>query len=87
MTNSYGNPIDQAYEVDDAIHIPCPDCGAAPEEYCEDQRGVKKIPHTTRLAIAYVTNNPEGRRKQEARARHLAEHRKNYSTPWQRKTA
>ncbi|MBG9309872.1 hypothetical protein I4J31_03935 [Corynebacterium belfantii] len=87
MSNGYGTPIDKAYEINDAIHVHCPECNAADGEYCENQKGVKKIPHASRLGIAYRDNNPEGRRKHQQRQAHLAHHRKTYTSPWQRHTA
>lgn len=82
---SHGYAIPEAYQVDDAINLTCPQCGARPQEVCEDSRGVRKIPHSPLLALAYRTNNREGRRKHEERQKHLEHHRKTFKPSWSTK--
>lgn len=79
---AYGYPIQAAYEVDGAIDFPCPECDARPNEVCESGGGVKKIPHASRLAVAYRTNNAEGRAKHEARQAHERHHRATFKPSW-----
>ncbi|PLW02095.1 hypothetical protein BRL54_08945 [Corynebacterium ulcerans] len=79
---AYGPPCNAAYEVDNAIHIVCSECGARDGEYCEDSRGIKKIPHTRRLGEAYRVNNPEGRARHMRRQAHLAKHKEIFKATW-----
>lgn len=81
-SSMYGDPIASAYEHDRAGYIPCPVCGADPGDACEQNDRTLKIPHTTRLAIAYRENNPQGIREHQEREAHLREHRKTYRPPW-----
>ena len=51
--NATGEPIQAAYEVDGAGHIPCPSCLAQPGETCGRDGHDFKIPCVARLATAY----------------------------------
>lgn len=79
---SHGYVLEAAYRVDDAGHMDCPTCKARPGEVCEDGEQIKKIPHTSRLAVAYRTNNPVGRREHESRRQHLSTHRRTFKPSW-----
>ena len=53
VLNAAGEPIREAYEVDGAINIPCPDCLARPSETCGRNGYDYRIPCVARLATAY----------------------------------
>ena len=53
VLNAAGDPIREAYEVDGAINIPCPDCLARPNETCGRDGYDYRIPCVARLATAY----------------------------------
>ena len=53
VLNAAGDPIRDAYEVDGAINIPCPDCLARPSETCGRNGYDYRIPCVARLATAY----------------------------------
>ena len=53
VLNAAGEPIREAYEVDGAINIPCPDCLAKPSETCGRNGYDYRIPCVARLATAY----------------------------------
>lgn len=82
---SHGYAIPEAYAVDDAVVLGCPQCGAQPREVCEDVKGIRKVPHSPRLALVYRANNREGRRKHEERQQHLKHHRETFKPSWSAK--
>ncbi|KAA0916443.1 hypothetical protein [Dietzia sp. ANT_WB102] len=51
--NATGEPIQEAYEIDGAGHLPCPSCQAQPGETCGRDGHDFKIPCVARLALAY----------------------------------
>lgn len=51
--NAVGEPIQAAYDVDGAGHIPCPSCLAQPGETCGRGGHDYRIPCVARLATAY----------------------------------
>ena len=53
VLNAAGDPIRDAYEVDGAINIACPDCLARPNETCGRDGYDYRIPCVARLATAY----------------------------------
>ena len=53
VLNAAGEPIREAYEVDGAINIPCPDCLAEPGVTCGRNGYDYRIPCVARLATAY----------------------------------
>lgn len=53
VINAVGEPIEAAYEVDGAGHIPCPSCLAQPGETCGRDGHDYRIPCVARLATAY----------------------------------
>lgn len=53
VINAAGEPIREAYEVDGAINIPCPDCLAEPGVTCGRDGYDYRIPCVARLAAAY----------------------------------
>ena len=53
VINAVGEPIREAYEVDGAINIPCPDCLAEPGVTCGRNGYDYRIPCVARLATAY----------------------------------
>lgn len=53
VLNAAGEPIREAYEVDGAINIPCPDCLADPGFTCGRNGYDYRIPCVARLATAY----------------------------------
>lgn len=62
--NADGRPVQAAYEIDGAGHLPCPTCHAKPGEWCENTRtsNPKKIPHASRLTAAWnAAGRPKGR--------------------------
>ena len=62
--NADGTPVQAAYEIDGAGHLPCPTCHAKPGEWCENTRtgNSKKIPHASRLTAAWnAAGRPKGR--------------------------
>lgn len=77
-----GYAIEEAYTVNGAITLDCPTCDARPNEWCERAGQTLKIPHTLRLRDAYRANHPLGKRRHQAREKHLAEHRRTYKPPW-----
>lgn len=82
ISGDLGYAIEEAYLVDGAINLECPTCRARVHEWCEKEGQTKKIPHTSRLGLAYRTNHPRGRRKHAARVKHLAKHEKTYKPSW-----
>lgn len=80
--NSYGYAIPSAYEHDRAVDLKCSSCGAPAGEWCEKDNEIKKIPCTSRLHAAYITNNPEGRRIHAERQAHLEHHQKHFQPSW-----
>lgn len=77
-----GYAVETAYQTNGVIGLRCEQCGARPDEVCERDGKILKIPHTPRLALAYRTNHPLGRKRHLARQQHLAEHRKTYQPTW-----
>ena len=53
VLNAAGEPIREAYEVDGAINIACPDCLAEPGVTCGRNGYDYRIPCVARLATAY----------------------------------
>ena len=53
VLNAAGEPIREAYEVDGAINIVCPDCLAEPGVTCGRNGYDYRIPCVARLATAY----------------------------------
>ena len=53
VLNAAGEPIREAYEVDGAINIHCPDCLAEPGVTCGRNGHDYRIPCVARLATAY----------------------------------
>lgn len=53
VINAAGDPIRAAYEVDGAIHLPCPACLARPGETCGRDHVDYRIPCVARLAAAH----------------------------------
>ena len=51
--NAVGEPIRDAYDVDGAINIPCPDCRSEPGVTCGRDGHDYRIPCVARLAAAY----------------------------------
>ncbi|MDU0478366.1 hypothetical protein QVA66_03820 [Staphylococcus chromogenes] len=82
----YGTPITRAYEHDRAGYLTCPTCAAGDGEACTENGRTKKIPHSSRLGLAYRLNNPEGKRRHAERQAHLEQHRKTYKAPWSTRT-
>lgn len=80
--DSYGYAIPAAYEHDRAVDLACSSCGAPAGEWCEKGGEIKKIPCTARLHAAYITNNPEGRRRHEERQAHLERHHSTFIPKW-----
>lgn len=81
-----GYAIEEAYTVNGAITLHCPECNAQPNQWCERAGQTLKIPHTPRLARAYRENHPLGKRRHVTREKHLAEHRRTYKPPWKNDT-
>ena len=62
--NADGTPVQAAYEVNGAGHLPCPTCHAKPGEWCENPHtgNTTKIPHVARLQAAHIAaGRPKGR--------------------------
>lgn len=62
--NADGRPVQAAYEIDGAGHLPCPTCHAKPGQWCENPHSgnPRKIPCTARLQAAHVAaGRPKGR--------------------------
>lgn len=59
-----GEPVEAAYEINGAGHLPCTTCHAKPGQWCENTHtgNPVKIPHTTRLRAAWAAaGRPKGR--------------------------
>lgn len=81
----YGRAIPEIYEHNGAGYLQCPTCRAEGGKPCVEDGQVKKIPHVDRLALAYRTNDPEGRRIHQEREEHLRQHRANYQPTWRKR--